>query len=168
MRRIDFAEIIRRVGRNGIAAIWAVAHAGINGHAARLAADMVAVVVILRYSAGSEAHGRFLSFLLAIRGEIPSCQLPRLPLQRTLALRACARLHIFIRICPQRSSSISSKRPRNHNGRACRGFCRQGCGRLACCSRYLRTTSRRLSRTTCPRGWALQSPSPPRRRARCG
>jgi len=110
VRRIDFAEIIRRVGRNGIAAIWAVAHAGIDGHAARLAADMVAIVAILRYSAGSEAHGRFLSFLLAIRGEIPSCQLPRLPLQRTLAFAPCARLHIFIRICPQKSSSISSKR----------------------------------------------------------
>ena len=46
MRWIDLAEIIRRIWRDGVAAIGAAAHADVNGHAARLAADMVAVVVI--------------------------------------------------------------------------------------------------------------------------
>lgn len=61
MRWIDSTEFIRRISRNWIAAIRAVAHTDINGHAARRAADMAAVVTISRYSARPEAHGRFLS-----------------------------------------------------------------------------------------------------------
>ena len=63
VRRVDLAEIIGRSGRDRVAAIRAVAHPGVDGHAARLAADMVAVVAISVYRAGPEAHGPHLASL---------------------------------------------------------------------------------------------------------
>jgi hypothetical protein len=63
MRRVDPAEIIGRFGRDRVAAIGAVAHADIDGHAARLAADMVAVVAITRWRTWPEAHGSHLASL---------------------------------------------------------------------------------------------------------
>ena len=65
--RINLTEIIGRIGRNGLAAIRAVAHVDVNGHAARLTADSVAVIATIRYRTWSEAHGgsfRFLSLII--------------------------------------------------------------------------------------------------------
>ena len=63
MRRVDPGEIIGRSGRDRVAAIRAVAHADIDWHAARRAADMAAVVAIHRYRTRSEAHGSHLASL---------------------------------------------------------------------------------------------------------
>lgn len=59
--RVDVLEIAGRVVRDGLAAIRAVAHVDANGHAARLAADSVAVIATIRYRTWPEAHGALLS-----------------------------------------------------------------------------------------------------------
>ena len=98
IRRIDPTELIRWIGWNGVAAVRAVTHADINGHAARRATDMVAVVAIVLYWTWSEAHARLLSFSLAIWGVASSCQLPYFLLRHALILppRAFTSLYVLI------------------------------------------------------------------------
>ncbi len=65
MRRVGYAKVIGRVFRDGIAAINASGRFGLVGHAARLAGDLIAVIISLHWT-WSEAHGRFLSFACPI------------------------------------------------------------------------------------------------------
>ena len=59
--RIDLAEIIGRIVRNGISAIRALSHFGTNGHAARLAGLLVGVFPLHR--GWSKTHDDRLSYL---------------------------------------------------------------------------------------------------------
>ena len=82
MRRLDFAKVIRRLRWDGVAAIRAGCHIGTNGHAARVAGDLVAVVVPF-YRARSEAHGRSPFFASRYYG-LASCFLPKHAIFRSL------------------------------------------------------------------------------------
>ena len=60
IRRVDVAELIGQIVRDGVTAIRAGGHIVANGHAARRAGFLI--VVPLLYWARSEAHGRLPSF----------------------------------------------------------------------------------------------------------
>ena len=66
IRWIDVAETIRRISRDGVAAINASVRIGISGHAARLTCDLIAIVISM-HRTWSEAHGRFLSLARSLK-----------------------------------------------------------------------------------------------------
>ena len=83
VRRVDTAEVIGRIGRDGVAAVRAVAHVDANGHTARLAADSVAVIATIRYRTWPEAHGSHLASLGSHLAEIGSIHIIRwIPVNR--------------------------------------------------------------------------------------
>ena len=72
VRRIDMAEVIGRIGRDGVAAIGTGFRIVAYGHTACITSNLIAVIISFHWTR-SEAHGRLPSFVHRLAGLPHAC-----------------------------------------------------------------------------------------------